>query len=156
MTTSPKSGGARRWFILSASAATAATALLRPAGVSATPLAAYAWRARPLLLFAPTSEDPRLAEQLDRLAPHAAALRDREMPLIVVTTDRAQVDGAAAASTPADIRTYFGVAADQFALRLVGKDTGVKLSADAPVAPSTLFGLVDAMPMRRREMRAHQ
>jgi hypothetical protein len=35
----------------------------------------------------------------------------------------------------------------------VGRDGGEKLRSAEPVAPEELFDLVDAMPMRRREMR---
>jgi hypothetical protein len=36
---------------------------------------------------------------------------------------------------------------------LVGKDGGVKLSSSSPLSASTLFGTIDAMPMRIDEMR---
>ena len=43
---------------------------------------------------------------------------------------------------------------DAFAVRLVGKDGGVKRSSDAIVDPAALYALIDSMPMRQREMRA--
>jgi hypothetical protein len=36
-------------------------------------------------------------------------------------------------------------------VRLIGKDGGVKLDRDTPVAVAELFALIDAMPMRRAE-----
>jgi len=36
---------------------------------------------------------------------------------------------------------------------LIGKDGGVKGRWDSPVDMDALFGLIDAMPMRRQEMR---
>lgn len=38
-----------------------------------------------------------------------------------------------------------------FTLVLIGKDGGVKLRADSPVAPEDLFRTIDRMPMRQRE-----
>ena len=40
-----------------------------------------------------------------------------------------------------------------FSVVLVGKDGGEKLRRTTPLAPAELFALVDAMPMRRAEMR---
>ena len=40
-----------------------------------------------------------------------------------------------------------------FEILLVGKDGGVKLRSPAPVSTRDLFALIDAMPMRQREMR---
>jgi len=39
-----------------------------------------------------------------------------------------------------------------FRVRLVGKDGSVKLDRGEPVGTTTLFSLIDAMPMRRAEM----
>lgn len=50
-------------------------------------------------------------------------------------------------------RQALGVGEGPFAAVLVGKDGTVKLRSDEPVPAEELFDLVDAMPMRRREMR---
>jgi hypothetical protein len=41
-----------------------------------------------------------------------------------------------------------------FAAVLVGRDGGEKLRSAEPVPAEKLFDLIDAMPMRQREMRA--
>ena len=43
--------------------------------------------------------------------------------------------------------------AGAFAAVLVGKDGGEKFRSEGPVSPEVLFEIIDAMPMRRREMR---
>ncbi len=43
--------------------------------------------------------------------------------------------------------------AKSFSIILVGKDGGEKLRRTTPLPPDELFALVDAMPMRRAEMR---
>jgi len=52
-----------------------------------------------------------------------------------------------------ELRSRYGVSGDSFALLLVGKDGGVKLTRNEPVALDEICALVDRMPMRRREMR---
>ena len=50
-------------------------------------------------------------------------------------------------------RERFGVETGCFAAVLVGKDGTVKHRSHEPVAPEKLYELIDAMPMRQREMR---
>ena len=57
---------------------------------------------------------------------------------------------------PAEARQRSGlgvVAHTAFELLLVGRDGGVKLRRDAPVAASEITALIDTMPMRQAEMR---
>jgi hypothetical protein len=51
-----------------------------------------------------------------------------------------------------DARARFDVASDSFAVLLSGKNGGVKLQRRQPVSPTDIFGLIDTMPMRQREM----
>jgi hypothetical protein len=53
------------------------------------------------------------------------------------------------------VRREYGVA-DGFEALLVGRDRGVKLRSPEPVTPEELFGRIDEMPMRRREMRERE
>ena len=46
-----------------------------------------------------------------------------------------------------------GGGADRFQAVLVGKDGGAKHRWSAIVEPAEIFGLIDAMPMRIREMK---
>ena len=49
------------------------------------------------------------------------------------------------------VQTQFG--AKSFSVVLIGKDGGEKLRRTTPLSPAELFAIVDAMPMRRAEMR---
>jgi hypothetical protein len=51
-------------------------------------------------------------------------------------------------------RSRFRVEAGAFAAVLVGRDGGEKFRSSEPVPVEKLFGLIDAMPMRRRELNA--
>jgi hypothetical protein len=51
------------------------------------------------------------------------------------------------------LRSRFGATRAAFRVVLVGKDGGTKLAQSSPILPDALFGAIDAMPMRRDEMR---
>ncbi len=113
----------------------------------------YAWTHRPLIVYAPASDAPELLEQRSMLSTVRDDIRERDIVLIEVIGHLAQtVVGPTATMSADDLRSRHDVGADQFAVVLVGKDTGVKLRSDEPVAPHKLFALIDAMPMRQREM----
>ena len=104
-------------------------------------LAGHRWQDRVVLLLA-APDDPALAEQQRRLDDAAAAMAERDV--VVLVPDRDDATG---------LRQRFGLD-DGFAVLLLGKDGGVKLQARQPVAATELIALIDAMPMRRRELRA--
>jgi hypothetical protein len=124
----------------------AAAAVLLPA---AGPLDALLWHSRVLLVFAPRTGDPGLAEQERLLAGDRSGFADRDLRVVRVAGDT--VTGLSASA--ADLRHAYGIAPDTFAVRLVGKDGHVATRADRPVASSELFATIDAMPMRRDELR---
>lgn len=65
-------------------------------------------------------------------------------------------DAAGRRVTPGEAgraRHDFGVEGGRFAAVLVGKDGTAKFRSDAPFPAPDLFALIDAMPMRRREVR---
>lgn len=131
-----------------------AVPLLAPLNAAqAEPLSAYAWEARPIVVFAPDADDPALKEQLARFEGRDAARADYETPLIVVAGDLVTIDGAASALDAAALRRWYDAPQDAFSVLLIGKDTGVKLERGAPIAPEEVFALINRMPMRRREVR---
>jgi len=117
-------------------------------------LESYTWQNRLLLLFTPRSDDPRLQRQnqiLDHLEPD---LVDRDLVAIRLASDTpVTVDRVPTAdASPGDLYRAFGVAQDAFAVLLIGKDGGVKLTHAAPVDAASVFDLIAAMPMRQWEM----
>lgn len=108
------------------------------------PLAVHRWKSRVLVLAAPEAADPRLAAQRQALASVRTGVSERDL----VTVEA--VGGGAEAVA---IRKALGLPADAFRAVLVGKDGGAKLTAREPIPPQRLFSTIDAMPMRRDEMR---
>ena len=125
----------------------------RSAHAGDDPLRALRWSMRPVIVFVGEGPERKKAErQLALLADQRDGLGERDIALLIVDGDSvrrdAEVLGGAAA-----LRRRFGIGPQGFALVLVGKDGGEKRRETAPVRPESLFATIDAMPMRRREMR---
>ena len=105
------------------------------------------WQKRVLLVAAPTPDHPDFKEQKALLASQQSGLATRDfLVLEVVYPQLSEADKQV-------LTQKMGIKPRQFAAVLIGKDGGVKLKSTRPIAPATLFGTVDRMPMRRQEMR---
>jgi Domain of unknown function (DUF4174) len=72
----------------------AISAALGSANAAAAELSDYRWERRPLLLFAPTDNDPRLIETLSRIEASRCDFADRDMVIgLVVTEGKSTLDG---------------------------------------------------------------
>lgn len=133
----------------------ALSALAMTAIAAADGLSSVRWEYRPLLLFTPTPLDNRLSRQTTILANDDRGLIDRRLAVFVVERNRVvTLFGAPAPEANAKrLRLRFRVPDASFRVVLIGLDGGAKLTSDAPVTAETLFSTIDAMPMRRRELR---
>lgn len=121
----------------------AASIFAGAAFAAASGLEAYRWKARPLVVVAPDSADPRFRSQMEAVKAAAAGLKERDM---VVLTGLGADD---------PLRQRFGGEAG-FQVVLVGKDGHIAGRWDRPVALADIFALIDRMPMRQDEMRRQQ
>ena len=112
---------------------------------------AYQWKHRLILLFSPSSDYQPLIEQQQRLNRDTTALIERDLLVFGILSD---TEHDREAKSSSGLRQQFGVAANSFAIILIGKDGGEKLRRHAPIATEELFALIDAMPMRRQEIRS--
>jgi hypothetical protein len=122
------------------------------AGTAAS-LGAYEWKDRVIVVFA-AQESEALADQRRRLEAVRPALAERDMAVLaVIGPDRVEHwQGPDRGGEAAALRDRFQVpAAQPFAMVLVGKDGGIKWSTRQPSDLGPVIGLVDGMPMRRRE-----
>jgi monofunctional biosynthetic peptidoglycan transglycosylase len=114
----------------------------------------HRWKSRVLVVYAPDADDEHLAKQRADVARTRAAFRERDMLLVVVLGDgeafagerRLTPDEALAVLRATDIEPK------AFALRLVGKDGGVKRTETGHTAMKSIYEQIDSMPMRRAEM----
>ena len=113
------------------------------------------WKKRVLVLYAPSAKDPKLAEQLARVAKVQPGFDERDMLLVVLleTAGSRAGDRALSVEEALALRRALRFEPGAFGLRLIGKDGGVKRRGNEPVAMQTVFAQIDAMPMRRAEMR---
>lgn len=118
------------------------------AGPASLDLQQYLWRNRVLLVFASRADDPALAQQKTIIERSAAGVAERDLVLIAVPPEADTGAGPAAR-----LRAKFGATAQGFRVVLVGKDGGAKFASSEPIEAERLVGVIDAMPMRRREMR---
>ena len=118
-------------------------------------LSRFRWTLRPLVIVAPTADDPRLMSQIKAYYAALPQALERDMAVVLVTgTTPVAVDGVMVSEpTPLEARDTFGLDMDAFRVLLVGKDGGVKLERTEPVEMGEVFTLIDSMPMRRDEMR---
>lgn len=105
--------------------------------VRADSITPYIWQARPIVVFAPDADDPRLVTQLDRLKAAQGALVERDCVVIV------DVEPGSA------LRQRF--APGDFALILVCKNGAEVFRSDTPVNPDVLGALIDSQPLRATE-----
>jgi hypothetical protein len=121
-------------------------------------LTQYQWRHRLLLLFAPSEDDDAYAKVRNDLVRQSAGVEERDLVVFRVLEHGEsyaggdEIDGRDAAS----LRERFTALSGEFLLVLVGKDGTVKRRSEGPVAIRDIFEQIDAMPMRRREMRERQ
>ena len=103
---------------------------------------AYVGRERVVLVFAARLDDVRLLRQRAEVEALMRRSDDRDLVFEAVSSHQA-----------ATLRRRFGVGAGRFAVRLIGKDGGVKLRSDKVLAADRLAATIDAMPMRQQELR---
>ena len=104
------------------------------------------WNKRLLVLDTTTVKAQDLRTEIDR---NIAAWRDRDLHLVLL--DGEQVGGEEANQDASVWRKKFRI--DQEGAVLVGKDGGVKERWSVAPRLQEIFDLVDAMPMRQRELR---
>jgi hypothetical protein len=117
-------------------------------------LTQFQWKNRLLFLFAEDANDPFFKNLQNQIMAQKAEVDDRDLIIFELPVQGPARMGA----TPLDrkeadsIRTHFAIPSNTFSLILVGKDGGIKLKREDRVDLSDVFGLIDSMPMRQREM----
>ena len=117
--------------------------LTMTAHAESNPLASLRWKERVLVVVGPATQTDAVAQA--RIFKDAMkGMSERDVTLIDAT-------GGDARSVA--IRNSLSVGNMQFVVFLIGKDGNVALSSDKPLSADTLFQRIDAMPMRRDEIK---
>ena len=94
---------------------------------------------RSLLIFADNAHHSLAQKQLDLLNKDSAAVAEREVKVTVIEEKSSLYD-------------KYKIKAEQFTVILVGKDGYEKYRCNKLLQMDDLFAIIDAMPMRKREM----
>ncbi|MGD2024380.1 MAG: DUF4174 domain-containing protein [Desulfobacterales bacterium] len=115
----------------------------------------FQWKNRLLFLFAPNRDHPMFVSLHNSLSAQQAEVDDRDLVIfIILESDPSSINTQSLASDSAfSLRKQYGVNPGEFAVLLVGKDGGIKLKRQDDIRLEEIFALIDAMPMRREEMR---
>ena len=115
----------------------------------------FQWKNRLLFIFAPQEGDSFFQALQSEISTQPDEIAERDLVVFKIFEtgpsymETTRIDPQTAAA----IRTKFAAPLGQFTCILVGKDGGTKLRRPAPVKLEEVFDLIDAMPMRREEMR---
>ena len=112
-------------------------------GSSASSLDDFQWKSRVLVVVAPAG-DPAVETQRRIFEASTQGMSERSIVLTQAIDD---------SERSRQIRSRLSAGGRHFQVFLVGKDGHTALSSDKPVSAEYLFAKVDAMPMRRDEMR---
>jgi hypothetical protein len=129
--------------------------LCLPMSVIAVNLDDFQWHNRLLFLVAPDSSTPAVAQARDNLEHRFEAVVDRDLLVIQLFLDGQSLvgDRPITVSEAAQLRLELGIDSDEQLLVLIGKDGGEKRRAPLLTDVQEIFTQIDAMPMRRNEIR---
>ena len=119
----------------------------QPDGSLKEKLYQYTWKKRVLLIVAPSSTDEQLLKQKDILHKQVSGIEDRDMEVIYLPLN------TISATDKEHLAQQFDIRQSGFYAILIGKDGGEKLRSQTPMETDQLFGTIDAMPMRKQEMK---
>ena len=112
-----------------------------PAHANGDVLSEYLWVARPLVVFAPSENDPRFKRQMELIEAGRADLDEREV--IILTDTDPEADG------PLRQRLH----PRDFQLVLISKEGQIVLRKPFPWDVRELTRAIDKLPVRQQELR---
>lgn len=122
-------------------------------GLQADVLESYQWQHRLVVVSAQSTRAPALEQQKAQAAKDAAGWADRKLRLLTIVGGVVKENDAIVASDGDRVLDRLRLDQDSFNVVLVGLDGTVKLRQSSPLSNRQLFSMIDAMPMRREELR---
>ena len=95
---------------------------------------------RQLLVFTSSTGQREYMKQLNLLNGDQAGLNERDLKIRIIGPKELE-------------RSYYKVQTDEFCIVLIGKDGSEKYRTTSLLSLAKLYSLIDAMPMRKQEMR---
>jgi hypothetical protein len=124
--------------------------------MSAQSLDKYRWENRLIILVTTTVDNAQLQQQLQILQADVTGLEERKLEIIQLTPEQVRYgvsDNTTWKNRKGQLYEGFQSTDSTFEAILVGLDGGEKLRDQQPFTLERLFAVIDAMPMRRSELR---
>jgi len=119
---------------------------------ASTPLADFIGTSRVLVISSPSATDPALTRQNQWLRAGSAGLRERDLVVIRIVGNTVDTPRDFKVDTET-LREAVGLKAYRFGIALIGKDGSEVFERPDSITMNSLFAAIDAMPMRRQEMK---
>ena len=95
---------------------------------------------RELLIFGEADKSAMVSKQLQLLHKDMEGLKERSIKIIVVKNE-------------SDLYKKYQIKQDSFTIILIGKDNSEKYRSNTIIEIAQLFAIIDAMPMRKEEIK---
>lgn len=108
-----------------------------------------------MLIFAGSKQSVLYQQQLAEFASADKEFRDRDLIILHLFSDGNSFseNQEISARDAKRLRNEFNIEKSQFTIILMGKDGTEKLREEELLSTDRLFNVIDAMPMRQREMK---
>lgn len=121
-----------------------------------SPFHEFQWKKRLVIIYCDNQKDENFLAQKSTFENFVNEYETRD--LIVFRFAGVSIADMESGAQPninlKDAQNFLGVSpADKFRVFLIGKDGSIKLQSSVAITNETLFSIIDAMPMRQREMR---
>ena len=121
---------------------------------SAQSLQKHRWNNRLLIIKTSDESSSVYREQIEELITNTEGLKERKLIVYTIQGEKYkqgidEMGGWKKVDSTSDFLVSSG---NDFSISLVGLDGGVKLVQDQLLSSEKLFAIIDAMPMRRREI----
>jgi len=107
----------------------------------------FAWQRRPMVLFAPTKDDPRLLRQIEIMKKEKKGFGERDLTLVEAIGEDARIifpnEEKLRTGSGSALRGRFGVEPTEFSVVVVGKDGNMRYQWSKPVDVETLFRAIE-------------
>jgi Domain of unknown function (DUF4174) len=115
----------------------------------------YRWENRIVLIFSPSEKNEAYRQQLSSLVEGEKGIEERDIVIFKIFEDKGITpeNEQLTKNICEQLRQEFGIKKEQFCVILIGKDGGEKYRKSTILSNENLFAIIDAMPMRRTEMK---
>lgn len=117
-------------------------------------LSSHRWENRLLLILVDDTDHPVYQDQISELNRDIAGVEDRRLIIYTIKQNEFATGLKKSAWIPSgDLYTNYKQLDGEFEIILIGLDGGIKLRQAELLKTDKLFAFIDAMPMRRNELR---